>query len=1278
MQDNSEAPEQDSTLRLGQLALARKLINAEQLRSALAEQSRSLSEKKQPRPLGNILLEKGYLTDEQLSSLLDDQRPKGAVPGRQAASPSHPSLGKYEIIRELGRGGMGVVYEAVDSALGRKVALKMMLVSPHADAKEAQMEEERFLREARISAGLAKHPNIVSVYEAGVVDGKRYLAMELVEGMSFTKWRKSGSVTIRQQVQLLRDVALGVHHAHKQGTIHRDLKPDNILIDAQNQPHVTDFGLAKSVGQNVHLSLTASGMIMGTPSYMSPEQALGQKDIDHRTDVYALGVMLYETLTGRLPFTGETAIEILMKASKEPVPPPSSVVKGGANPTLDRAIENICLKSLAKKAKDRYPTAEAFAHDLTKWLKGEDVHVRVAVPTRRKAIQPRTSSSWVYAGIAGAVLLAVGVILALSSTPPTQDDPARLEADRKVRREKAQLDLEKAAAEAEIDRLKRERDLALRDAEEARKRAENAKTAAERDKANEELRRAEERSRAAEADSRKKEPDIQKSEPPGQGPSPAAAGAWINLLPRIDPDTDAVHGHWRLEGGAVVSDRPAFARLEIPYEPPEEYDFRIRFAILEGNPNPGNGGDVVQLLPHGGVSTSWQMAGFGNRISGFGLSGTVEEMAKPPNVVREQWFQKGKSYESTVRVRKDGMSSFLDGSLVCTVPREFRSPDHSWALRDERLLGLASYYCVVKFQAVEVLEVSGRGAFRTNRPAKVDGPWLKSVAASPPADQVRLVVEKLRELNPGFDGRVEPRMGKDGVSELVFPDAKLRNITPLPAFPRLEKIEFKNDDKEGWFSDLEPLRGMSLRILNTGGAKIADLTPLRGMPLRVLVCDGVSDLSPLAGMTLEFLYLNGRGTFSDLAPLRSMATLRGLGCNYSRVSDLTPISGLRLEHLDISYTDTVDLSPIRKMPLLHFNCEGTRVKSLSPLQGMPLKDLICDFDPARDTAVLKSIRSLEAINGQAVSEFWKSAETRPAAAPLPSAPRSLMSGAPAIIWTAAFTSDSKRCISASTDQKIRIWDVGTGRKEREINEGTGVFCVALRRPDDKVLVSGNADGTVKLWDLTTGQLLRVLTGHTQGVNAVTFSPDGSLIASKSWDETIKVWDAKEGTVVRSVEAGKDARIAVQFTPDGKALAIVGRGNPSIRFLEVRSGKEIWERLGFFGPAGISISPDGRMIAAAGWGEKAFKLWEPQSGKLLRKVEVPVGPIISIAFSPDGKILATGGEDGQIKLWDVSTGKELRSLVGKEGAIFALAFSPDGRWLSSGERSGLELWPIRMR
>jgi tRNA A-37 threonylcarbamoyl transferase component Bud32 len=280
------------------------------------------------------------------------------------------SIGKYSITREIGRGAMGVVYEGLDPQLQRKVAVKLMLPQRYQDAEEASIEEARFVREAQMIAKLPKHAGIVGVYAAGVHEGRSFIAMEYVDGAPLSVWRKRGSISIRLQIRVLRDVAVAVDHAHRHGVIHRDLKPLNILVDARNQASVTDFGLARRIDREGISTLTSMGMVEGTPLYMSPEQARGIRKIDGRTDVYSIGVMLYEVLTGRPPFRGDTPMDTMLQVVNEPVVPPSERARKVAALPGYRMLEGICLKTLAKRPRDRHLTAKALADDLTRWLTG--------------------------------------------------------------------------------------------------------------------------------------------------------------------------------------------------------------------------------------------------------------------------------------------------------------------------------------------------------------------------------------------------------------------------------------------------------------------------------------------------------------------------------------------------------------------------------------------------------------------------------------------------------------------------------------------------------------------------------------------------------------------------------------------------------------------------------------------------------------------------------------------------------------------------------------------
>jgi serine/threonine protein kinase len=278
-------------------------------------------------------------------------------------APSGTSFGKYTLIAEIGRGSMGVVHDAQDNTLHRRVALKIMHAGRGGEPKEAVTEWQRFMQEARLTANVAKHANIVTVYEAAVHDSHRYIAMEYVAGEPMNRWRPGRS--LREQVRLLRDVALAVHHAHEHGIIHRDLKPGNVLVAKGGVPVVTDFGLATYERKGSHVSLTPTGYAVGSPAYMSPEQARGSKDVDRATDIYSLGIMLYESIAGKPPFEGKNPVETLSKVVEGTKIPPS---KAAPLPGNDPELDAICMKAIALEARDRYANAAEFARALTRWL----------------------------------------------------------------------------------------------------------------------------------------------------------------------------------------------------------------------------------------------------------------------------------------------------------------------------------------------------------------------------------------------------------------------------------------------------------------------------------------------------------------------------------------------------------------------------------------------------------------------------------------------------------------------------------------------------------------------------------------------------------------------------------------------------------------------------------------------------------------------------------------------------------------------------------------------
>jgi serine/threonine-protein kinase len=274
-------------------------------------------------------------------------------------------FGDYELLEEVGRGGQGVVYRAHQKSLNRTVALKVISLGQWA----SKAHVKRFRREAEAAASL-DHPGIVPIHEVGERDGSCYFSMQFIEGGQLDEVVRRAPMSIRQAAELIAKVARTVHYAHEHGILHRDIKPGNILLDQRGEPHLTDFGLARLLESQS--TVTGTLEILGTPSYMAPEQAAGNNSqLSSATDVYGLGAVLYQLLTGQPPFAGGTTYEtIKLLLDTEPRPPRS------LNPKIDRELSTICLKCLEKAPQRRYPSALALAEDLEHWLKHEPIQAR--------------------------------------------------------------------------------------------------------------------------------------------------------------------------------------------------------------------------------------------------------------------------------------------------------------------------------------------------------------------------------------------------------------------------------------------------------------------------------------------------------------------------------------------------------------------------------------------------------------------------------------------------------------------------------------------------------------------------------------------------------------------------------------------------------------------------------------------------------------------------------------------------------------------------------------
>ncbi|WP_372368318.1 protein kinase [Candidatus Uabimicrobium sp. HlEnr_7] len=392
-------------------ALQLGILNTEQIQKCLAIQ------KQQKTSLLNILNSEGYISQQQINDLWREasqiqQKTKidiktvGPI-SQIKQKESVPSFNRYEIISELGRGGMGRVYKVYDQQLQREVALKMLLL----DAGENSIDFQRFQREARATANF-NHPNIIRVYDIGIEDKHPYFTMDLVEGDCLKDRTKS--LSIRQSVELMEKIADAIHHAHSKGIIHRDLKPANIMFDDKNEPIVMDFGLAKTSQASKKLSRT--GMIMGTLQYMPPEQAGGRtRDIDVRSDVYGLGAIFYEILTGKPPFTTGSYAQMLNQIINTHPTSPCKI-----KPRIPKDLENICIKCLEKKKEKRYQNAASLKRDLQRFSRGEKLEASSGTMRKIVNILKKNQTPLVFALIPFMIIFAFFLGKSIDENPPSR------------------------------------------------------------------------------------------------------------------------------------------------------------------------------------------------------------------------------------------------------------------------------------------------------------------------------------------------------------------------------------------------------------------------------------------------------------------------------------------------------------------------------------------------------------------------------------------------------------------------------------------------------------------------------------------------------------------------------------------------------------------------------------------------------------------------------------------------------------------------------------------
>lgn len=634
------------------------MVTPDQVEAAEQEQRRQLASGV-TLPLGDLLVKQGAITAVQREGV------EKRLAAKQAGGLQQ--LGPYRIVRKLGEGGMGAVYLAEDTAANnRQVALKVL---PKRHASDAEFVS-RFKREARSAIGLT-HSNIVAACAVGEDFGVHWYAMEFCPGEGLdARLKRAGALPWREAVTITAQIAAGLAHAHAHQIIHRDIKPANVVLATNGTAKVLDFGLAKQLGGDQSL-MTQTGVVMGTPHYIAPEQARGDKNIDGRADIYALGATLYHLLTGHTPFSGSSPAAVIMRHLHDELPDPRDEIAD----LPDGVVEVLC-RMMAKKPQDRYRDGETLIADLELVAAGHPPTGSAIDPSlssvarRRQAVVHETDyrSTYVVSAVVVLSLLAGWWFLRPTRQTVTPSDPVPPPVEETV------VVASPPPSAGRIIPLP-----------------------------------------PPPVDTRPTATPVSPPAPAPTTPTAAPQARTVDLLVLADPVADAVFGTWRRTDGALVSDAAGewqvgrgAARLALPYRPPEEYDFRIVFTKRSGQQC------VSQIFVARGQAFAWVMGGWSNTVFAFenvrGMHGN-----EPGNTTRADpapGLINGQRHEAVLQVRRTGATALLDGKVISRTPvdyREMTSPQ-VYHLNDRPgTLGIASWQSPTVFQVVEVVEISGPG-----------------------------------------------------------------------------------------------------------------------------------------------------------------------------------------------------------------------------------------------------------------------------------------------------------------------------------------------------------------------------------------------------------------------------------------------------------------------------------------------------------------------------------------------------------------------------------------
>lgn len=1130
-----------------------------------------------------------------------------------------PSIPGYAIERELGRGGMGVVYQARDLKLNRIVAIKMILHGIVAGSAALV----RFLTEAEAMAAL-KHPNIAHVHARGEYEGLPYFVMEYCVGGSLSAKINDQPLPAREAASLVEQLTRGIAAAHEQGILHRDLKPDNVLLTGEGTPKLTDFGLAKRLADMGEAGLTQTGAIMGTPSYMAPEQARGDsKRTGAATDVYGLGAILYRVLTGRPPFLGANHVETMQQVERdEPVSPTL------LTPGLSRDLATICLKCLRKEPAHRYATATDLAEDLQRYLTHQPILARPVSVLER-------SVKWVRRNPVPTVATSVVVLALLAGTLVSYAKYRDAKTQEQLAKDnEGEAKLQEGIAKKNADDATYQRGIAQQNAE-------------ARQKALLEIQQREAKLQYTLGNTHMLLANVEYDHN-----NIALARTYLDKVPLAQRHFEWHYRARQLEGGIFTLHGHASKVTSVAYSPDGQ---RLATASDDGVVKIWNARTGQWLFDISNRSTKCEYVVF---------------RADGQQILTQSITRRTATIWDTHTGRKVDERHAAEGQQIIVVPR---SSSH-WSVLEQGeesviVRDMNTQQVLLRFnERSRILQAAYRPdgqhlALKTERGTQVHDAtrghqlWhfadvsimLGAITYSPDG---RWVISSTNTSNATL---------WDATTGALHLALKVHSpITQSASFsPDGRRIVTNSQERVAIVWDvatgqrLLDLKGHTDQVISVAYSPDGQRIVTGSLDGTAKVWDATSGCP--AGVYRESASAILSATYSPDG--RWIATRDGN--NTIGVWDSTTRQSIWALREHPSLISSVEFSPDGRH-LLTASWDKT-VSVWDAMTGAKCLTLKDHASAVRQAAYSPDGHRIVSTNGN-VASIWNATNGQWI--------RDLV-GHTENLDGVAFSPDGQLIATRSENGIIKIWDALQGKWQRDL-QGRAVGNTVLKvglvfSPNSRYIAASSVNNTVKVWDVSNGQSVLELDGYQGVAFGIQFSPDRQRLLTTS-EQTVKIWDIISGQALLDLKGHNQTVLDASFRPDGRQIVSTGfdriaklwdaGARQAIQTLEGHTEKVL----------SVAISPDGQRLVT-GSRDRTAKIWERSRGRLLFDCKRHTDDVTVVAFSPDGRRVVTGSHDTTANVWDANTGQHLFVLQGHTKAVTQVAFRNDGQHLVTGSDDG---------